>query len=153
MKHRILLLTFTATVSSAMAGLSDYTYSARYSLSNTMEASGVIYNWNTGTLFVVGDEGHAVDQYTRTGQYINSMVLEYNVSPRELRAVDDAEGIAYLGNNTFMIADERDYMGRVTTYEAGATRTLPQLTPTSYHFDPEFKYGGSNAGLEGVKEL
>ena len=35
------------------------------------EASGVTYNWDTDTLFVVGDAGTSVVQVTKTGRLIN----------------------------------------------------------------------------------
>jgi uncharacterized protein YjiK len=151
MKAFYSLLISGAMVSHAMAAasLSQYTSFTQHSLSNTSEASGITYNWDTNTLFVVGDEGQGVEQYTLTGQFISSMTLQYNVSPRDARAVDDAEGIAYMGNNTFMIADERDQMGRMTTFQAGATRTLGDLTPTSYSFNPN-GYPNQNFGIEGV---
>lgn len=150
MKGILALFSIAAMASSAVAGsLAEYTNYVHYSIPQTSEASGITYNWDTGTLFVVGDEGQSVDQYTLTGQYLDSMILEYSVSPRELRAVDDAEGITYMGNGRFMIADERDQMGRMTTYQAGATRTLSDLAPTSYSFNPN-GYPDQNFGIEGV---
>jgi uncharacterized protein YjiK len=148
MRRSFILLSFAAMALPAMAvdSLSSHTNSSHYFISRTAESSGVTYNRDTNTLFVVGDEGQGIEQYSLTGQFIDSMTLEYNVSPRENRAVDDAEGIAYLGNGQFMIADERDNVGRVTTYQAGATRTLADLTPTSYAFGP----AQGNEGLEGV---
>src|SRR5215813_4787865 len=37
------------------------------------EASGVTYNWDTDTLFVVGDGGTSVVQVSKTGVLIDSM--------------------------------------------------------------------------------
>lgn len=110
------------------------------------EASGVAYNRATDTLFMIGDEGYAVAQFTKQGQFVNSMLLDYKASPRDNRALDDPEGITYLGNNTFGVADERDNMVRITTYDPTAMRTLADLTPTSYAFAPP----DVNGGLEGV---
>src|ERR1700756_2300087 len=39
------------------------------------EASGVTYNWDTNTLFVVGDGGTSVVQVDKTGHLIDSMTL------------------------------------------------------------------------------
>src|SRR5262245_9318740 len=36
------------------------------------EVSAVTYNWDTDTLFVVGDGGTSIVQVTKTGQLINS---------------------------------------------------------------------------------
>lgn len=132
--------------SSAMADpLSEYSLLGSYRLSETNEASGVTYDWDTGTLLVVGDEGQGVERYSLTGQYLDRMTLDY-LGPRETRATDDAEGISYLGGGRIAIADERDMKVRLTTYQVGATRTLGELEPTSYSFGP----GGTNTGLEGV---
>ncbi|GAA5123355.1 SdiA-regulated domain-containing protein [Luteolibacter yonseiensis] len=110
------------------------------------EASGVTYNRDTDTLFMVGDEGYAMAQFTKQGQFVNSMLFDYKVSPRDNRALDDPEGITYLGNNTFGVADERDNMLRITTFDPAAMRTLTNLTPTSYPFGPL----ANNNDLEGV---
>jgi len=127
------------------APLSEYSLFGSYRLSETREASGIAFDWDTGTLLAVGDEGESVDRYSLTGQYLDSMTLDH-LGPRETRAADDPEGITYLGNGRIGIADERDMVVRLTTYEAGATRTLAELEPTSYSFGP----GGTNSGLEGV---
>src|SRR5262245_15040672 len=46
------------------------------------EASSVTYDWDTDTLFVVGDGGTSVVQVTKTGQLINSMTLAPGSSPQ-----------------------------------------------------------------------
>ncbi|WP_367872549.1 SdiA-regulated domain-containing protein [Luteolibacter sp. Populi] len=142
---------FAALASPAWAvePLSAYTHIETYPIA-VSEASGIAYNWDTDTLFAIGDEGQALVQFTKTGQTIDMMHFDFNVSPREARGLDDPEGVAYLGNNTFIIADERDFFGRVTTYQAGATRTQADLNPMSYDFDYMNMFGDSNAGLEGV---
>jgi uncharacterized protein YjiK len=38
------------------------------------EESGVTYDWDTGTLFVVGDGTTSVVQVSKTGQLIDSMI-------------------------------------------------------------------------------
>lgn len=45
------------------------------------EVSAVTYNWDTQTLFVMGDGGTSVVQVTITGQLINSMTLSQGSSP------------------------------------------------------------------------
>jgi uncharacterized protein YjiK len=110
------------------------------------EASGVTYSRDTDTLFMVGDEGYAMAQFTKQGQFVNSMLFDYKASPRDNRALDDPEGISYLGNNTFAIADERDNKVRITTFDPAAMRTLANLNPTSYAFGPL----ANNNDLEGV---
>ncbi len=39
------------------------------------EASGVTYDWDTDTLFIVGDGGTAVTQVSKTGALIDTMTL------------------------------------------------------------------------------
>ncbi len=47
-----------------------------YTLSEASEASGVTYNWDTGTLFVtLESEGHGVEQYSTSGEFIDRMNL------------------------------------------------------------------------------
>jgi len=46
------------------------------------EASAVTYNWDTDTLFVVGDGGTSVVQVSKTGVLINSMTLALGTSPQ-----------------------------------------------------------------------
>jgi len=73
-------LSFTAPTNSV--DLPNYTLSGRYSLpvgtgTNLLaeEASGVTYNKDTDTLFVVGDGGTSVTQVTKKGVLIDSMTL------------------------------------------------------------------------------
>src|SRR5262245_40981894 len=46
------------------------------------EASGITYNWDTDTLFVVGDGGTSVVQVSKTGALLNSMTLAPGSSPQ-----------------------------------------------------------------------
>jgi len=58
------------------------------------EASAVTYNWDTDTLFVVGDGGTSVVQVTKTGQLIDSMTLAPGNSPRQHSQLRDDRGSA-----------------------------------------------------------
>src|SRR6201987_1858419 len=66
------------------------------------EASSVTYDWDTGTLFVVGDGGTSVVQVDKTGHLIDSMTLAPGSSPQGTEFYD-TEGIAYVGNGQFVI--------------------------------------------------
>jgi len=68
------------------------------------EASAVTYNWDTDTLFVVGDGGTSVVQVSKTGQLINSMTLAPGSSPQGTDFYD-TEGITYVGNGKFVLID------------------------------------------------
>ena len=136
----------TAAASGA-APLHELSYQSFHRLDAVPEASGVMFKPGPdgGTLFAVGDEGYAVVEISKTGDAISSMNFE-RVVPAAQRALDDPEGLAYLGDGRFAIADERRFIAAVTTYEPGAFRTLADLTPASYAFGPY----DSNTGLEGV---
>jgi uncharacterized protein YjiK len=107
------------------------------------EASAVTYNWDTDTLFVVGDGGTSVVQVTKTGTLINSMTLAPGGSPQGTEFYD-TEGVSYVGGGKFVIVEERYRQVNLFTYVAGATlhRTDVQTV----------KLGTTigNIGIEGV---
>ncbi len=107
------------------------------------EASSVTYNWDTDTLFVVGDGGTSVVQVSKTGQLINSMTLAPGSSPQGTDFYD-TEGITYVGAGKFVMTEERYRQINLFTYVAGATL---------HHSDAQtVKLGTTigNIGLEGV---
>src|ERR1041384_2558029 len=82
------------------------------------EASGVTYNWDTNTLFVVGDGGTSVVEVSKTGALLSSMTLAPGASPQGTEFYD-TEGIAYTGGGKFVIIEERDRQASLFTYVAG----------------------------------
>jgi len=84
------------------------------------EVSAVTYNWDTQTLFVVGDGGTSIVQVTKTGQLINSMTLSPGNSPQGTEFYDP-EGLTYVGNGKFVMSEERDRQAVLFTYVAGST--------------------------------
>ena len=84
------------------------------------EASGVTYDWDTDTLFVVGDGGTSVVQVTKTGALIDSMTLAPGGSPQGTEFYD-TEGITYVGNGKFVLVEERYRQANLFTYVAGGT--------------------------------
>lgn len=110
------------------------------------EASAVTYNWDNDSLYCIGDEGLEIVELTRTGQRMNGMYFRSNISPRSARALDDSEGLSYLGDGKFMIADERRNFGVESIFNPATIPTLADLTPTQYPFG----IYDSNTGLEGV---
>lgn len=84
------------------------------------EASGVAYNWDTDTLFIVGDGGRSVTQVTKTGELVDTMTLALGSSPQGTDFYDP-EGITYLGNGQFVFSEERDRQLVKFTYAAGTT--------------------------------
>ncbi len=86
------------------------------------EVSGVTYDWDRDTLFVVGDGGTSVVQVTKTGQLIDSMTLAPGNSPQGTDFYDP-EGITYIGGGRFVLSEERDRQLVLFTYAAGTTLT------------------------------
>jgi uncharacterized protein YjiK len=126
--------------------LNNYTqtgsYPLQYATSGTnllnAEASGVAYDRDTDSLFVVGDGGTSVVQVAKSdGHVIDSMTLN---------AGDfvDTEGITYVGGGRFAIVEERLRQVDLFTYVAGGTLHRADVQSV--------KLGTTvgNVGIEGV---
>jgi uncharacterized protein YjiK len=117
--------------------LGGYRLSATYALPaiTTAEASAITYNWDTGTLFVVGDEGTALVEVSNTGMQLSLMALF---------GFDDTEGLTYVGNGQFVITEERQRDAYLLTYGAGGSATRASL--------PGVDLGTTigNSGIEGI---
>jgi len=85
------------------------------------EASAVTYNWDTKTLFLVGDGGTAIVQLSLKGELIDSMTLAADRSKSRGVYFDDPEGLAYVGNGQFVLGEERSRQLNLLTYTAGTT--------------------------------
>ncbi len=107
------------------------------------EASGVTYNWDTDTLFIVGDGGTSVTQVTKTGALVSTMTLPPGGSSQGTEFFD-TEGITYIGGGQFVFTEERDRQAVKFTYLGGGTllRSAAQTV----------KLGTTigNVGLEGL---
>jgi uncharacterized protein YjiK/methionine-rich copper-binding protein CopC len=108
--------------------LANYTQTGRYRLpvgsgANLLaeEASGITFNKDTGTFFVVGDGGTAVVQVSRTGVLIDSMTLAADASKPQGTYFYDPEGIAYLGGGKFALVEERSRQVNEFTYVPNTT--------------------------------
>jgi uncharacterized protein YjiK len=101
------------------------------------EASAVTYDWDTDTLFVVGDANTSVVQVTKTGQLIDSMTLGAG-------EFDDTEGLAYVGGGQFVMTEERERQVVRFTYAAGTTLTRGAAQTV------DLGTAAGNAGLEGI---
>ncbi|HYF35254.1 MAG TPA: lamin tail domain-containing protein, partial [Prosthecobacter sp.] len=66
------------------------------------------------------DGGTSIVQVTKTGQLVDSMTLAPGGSPQGTTFYDP-EGITYVGNNQFVISEERDRQLVLFTYAAGTT--------------------------------
>lgn len=145
-----------AAFASTSIDLSSYTLAGRYALPDpsvvaapannylAQEASGIAYNWDTDTLFVIGDGGRSITQVSKTGALINTMTLGLDSSKPQGTAFYDPEGITYVGNGQFVFTEERLRTANLVTYQAGAT--------LNYSDAQHVKLGTTvgNIGLEGV---
>ncbi|ABE50693.1 SdiA-regulated domain-containing protein [Methylobacillus flagellatus] len=145
MISRILVL-FAGLSMSALAmaqpslNLSGYTLGYQFRLPGqpgmAAETSAITYNWDTGTLFVVGDEAEAIVEVSKSGEVIGSM---------KLSGFDDTEALTYIGNGQFALGEERTQSLFKVTYEADTTLRRANALP-AYSFGPY----SNNEGLEGV---
>jgi uncharacterized protein YjiK len=130
-----------ATASGASAAvtsvnLGNYTLTGTYALpSSASEASAITYNWNTGTFFVLGDEGDALVEVSRTGQQISKM---------NMSNFNDTEGVTYIGNGQFVVTEERLRDAYKFTYAANGTINRTSLAAA----DLGATIG--NIGIEGI---
>jgi len=131
-----LLLSSSAPGSVRSVDLANYQLTATHPLPlSAAEASAVTYNWDTNTLFVLGDEGDALVEVTTTGQLLSQMILT---------GFDDTEGLAFIGNNQFVIVEERIQDVFLLTYSAGGSIDRASLPGVSLGPDV------GNVGLEGI---
>lgn len=143
------LMALSATAAQAQIDLSTYVRTGVFNLPSATtganllanEASGVTYNWDRDSLFVVGDGGTAIVEVSKTGALIGSMQLSGFTNT----AVGDPEGIAYVGNGQFVLSLERIRQAALITYSAGGTATLA-ATPKITMGPP----GAGNNGNEGI---
>ncbi len=164
--HRSLLSALAASVVWACLAqaqpttidLSQYVRVGRYSLpepSNTtpppggnllaQEASGVTYNKDTDTLFVIGDGSRSITQVTKTGQYIDSMTLATGGSPQGT-SFYDTEGVTYVGGGKFVVVEERYRQASLVTYAPGTTLAIGDSGVQTVKLGTTT----TNIGLEGV---
>lgn len=117
--------------------LGDYHLSATHALPPVAasEASAVTWNWDTGTLFVLGDEGDAIVEVSTTGRQLSVM---------SLTNFQDTEALTYIGNGQFVMGEERTQDLFQLAYTPGATVDINDLDAVS--IGPTV----GNIGLEGV---
>lgn len=156
--------TFSAALLVAAAALPAYaasnkldlgTYSVKYAKSLVppsgavfSEASGMAYNWDRNSLFIVGDEGSGHefnldgDNYTGVYRYLG------------LSTFQDPEGVTYIGNGQYVLAEERNMRMWLTT------PSIASVKPAGEQWDFGGKQSGKfynvspfnvgNIGLEGI---
>jgi len=143
---RLLTLLATIGLTALPAAAITHVDLSHYFLDNTYalpaaadEASGVTYNWDTDTLFVIGDEGDALVEVSLTGTLVSQMTLIGPTSPE-----DDTEGVTYIGDGKFAIVEEREQDVFELPYVAGGSADFADL--------PRVSLGPNvgNKGFEGI---
>ena len=131
------LLLGGAGTASAALDLGRYSLTSTFALpvGTASESSAITWNWDTGTLFVVGDEGEFITEVTTAGAVVGSM---------RLTGFSDTEALTYTGQGRFVIGEERLQDVYQLTYKAGGTASRGALKTVSL--------GGTvgNVGLEGI---
>jgi uncharacterized protein YjiK len=132
-----LLAPATASAAITALDLSNYTLTGTHALPGVAaaEASAVTYNWTTDTLFVLGDEGDALVEVSKTGAQLGVMTLS---------GFDDTEGLTYIGGGQFVLSEERLRDAYLLTYSAGGSVSRSTL--------PSADLGTTigNIGIEGI---
>jgi hypothetical protein len=128
---------FTASAAISSLNLSNYSVTGTYALpaGTASEASAITYNWDTKTLFVLGDEGDALVEVSKTGTQLSVMTLSN---------FNDTEGLTYLGGGQFVLTEERLRDAYKLTYTAGGTANRTALAAA----DLGTTIG--NIGIEGI---
>ncbi|WP_305852048.1 ExeM/NucH family extracellular endonuclease [Tolypothrix sp. PCC 7910] len=107
------------------------------------EVSAATYNWDTDTLFVIGDGGRSIVQINKRGQLIDSITLAEGGSPQGTTFYD-TEGLTYVGNGKFVLVEERYRQANLFTYSPGTTLTRNDVKTVDLGTDV------GNIGIEGM---
>ena len=108
------------------------------------EASAVTYNWDTDSLFVLGDGGTAIVQVSKLdGSLIDTMTLAQGNSPQNTDFYDP-EGLAYIGNGQFVMVEER--YRQAVRFSYAPNTTLARANAKTVKLGTTI----GNIGLEGI---
>jgi hypothetical protein len=130
---------FPGLASSAISSLDleDYSHviTVRIARASVTEASGLTYNYDTGSLYVVSDEAYGVIEISTDGLVIGSMSLE-NFS--------DIEGVTYIGGGQIVLVEERTRDAHLISYVDDGSADRDSV--------PSVDLGSStgNNGIEGI---
>ncbi|MBK6657495.1 MAG: SdiA-regulated domain-containing protein [Proteobacteria bacterium] len=121
----------------ASVDLGHYTLTGSFLLPpiEAEEASAITYNWDTDTLFVLGDEGDALVEVSKTGAKLSAMTLT---------GFADTEGLTYIGGGQFVITEERIRDAYRFSYTAGGSVNRAGLAVKDLGTDV------GNSGIEGI---
>jgi uncharacterized protein YjiK len=108
------------------------------------EASAVTYDWENHNLYVVGDGGTSIVEVNKQGELLSSMTLAPEAGGPQGRTFFDTEGVAFVGNEEFVITEERRRWVDKFKYEAEGELTRPEAKTVKLGTEI------GNIGLEGV---
>ena len=117
--------------------ITKYTRSApRMRLANVRNASGITFNHDTNTLFLIEDSPSVIREINEKGKILRSIQME---------KMDDTEGIAYLGNKRFALIEESTSKIYFCSIDKKTTNIkLKDMVTLAVPSPP------SNTGLEGI---
>lgn len=117
--------------------LAGYALTGTYDLPRitASEASAVTWNWDTDTLFVVGDEGEALVEVSKTGEQLSVMALS---------GFGDTEGLTYIGSGRFVMTEERLRDAYLVEYSAYGSANRSDLLSV------DLGTTTGNSGIEGI---
>lgn len=118
------LLLGSAGTASAALDLGRYSLTSTFALpaGTASESSAITWNWDTGTLFVVGDEGEFITEVTTAGAVVGSM---------RLTGFSDTEALTYTGQGRFVIGEERLQDVYQLTWTSTSSPTRPAARPAA----------------------
>jgi uncharacterized protein YjiK len=132
----VLVLAAAAHGQISSVNLSAYTLHQTINLPAAMtEASSITYNWDTNRLYLVPDTTAGIFELSLSGTLISQMYMS---------GFEDTEGITYLGNGQFAIAEERLQQVYKFTYIANGVLVRSSLQNASL---------GEFAGNDGIEGL
>jgi uncharacterized protein YjiK len=130
----------------AALDLSTYSVSLQKGI-DLAEASGVAFNYDKNVLFVIGDEGDVAGEFALDGTKLSA--------GRFQSSYRDLEGVTYIGNGQYVLADERrEAMAKIQAVSTDTSGSLPVTTYTGTSQAQTYLVNGGtnvgNNGLEGV---
>jgi uncharacterized protein YjiK len=131
----VFTLVLTAHAAHAFS-LAGYAVAGRFALpAAAKDVSAVTYDWDTHTLFVLGDRADALVEVTLDGALVGAMTLT---------GFADTEGVAYVGDGRFVLTEERRQDAFLLPYRAGGSAARESLASA----DLGTTIG--NRGIEGI---
>lgn len=116
--------------------LGRYRLGATFDLpASASEASAIAFRPDTGNLYVLGDEGDALVEVTRSGTVVSTMTMT---------GFEDTEGLTYAGGGAFVLVEERLQDAYIFFYEPGGSMERANLASVSLGETV------GNIGLEGI---